>query len=78
MLHSTNIVPFVRNTGLPDGDAVFFPQPHGVFFRDVEGVVEGIQVSHHLVAADLGGGVWVDRDPAWGIGGRRFVLNSQK
>ena len=50
-----------QSTVLPDLDPLVLVQPEGVGFCYVEGGVELGEVPDDLVAAELGGGVWVGR-----------------
>src|SRR5664279_1712071 len=48
----------------PDRDSVLGGQPEVVVLGDAEGIVERVDVAHHLIAPELRRGVWVDRQAA--------------
>src|SRR6478752_409856 len=52
----------------PDGDALILWQPEGVRLGDAESIVERIDVSDDLVAAELVGRMRVDGQQADGLG----------
>src|SRR5690606_33914088 len=58
----------------PDRDALLGSQPECVAFRDVELIVERIDVAHDLIAPELVGRVRVDREQADRLGVAALLL----
>src|ERR1700722_19386710 len=66
--------PFFFAARLPDSDSLAWIKPQRVTRLDAKGVVELVDVSHNLIAAELWRRVWIDGQSPLDLLGPRLVL----